>query len=237
MSELQLHRELPVAVWRDNPAFAHLLGISPLLAISDSSIKAVALGIALLIVCVSSAMTLSLLSSQIQSRYKFLWYGVILASYTSLVVLVLQLFFFPLARELGIYTYLIACNFALLLKMDGYVGHKELGFVATDSLKLGLSLLLALVLFSVLREIFLTGSLFQGWQLLIPGESLPIEANLDSRSSLFRFMALQPAAFILLGLLLAVLRKFGKLNNSPLLHREQNQAKRARVTGRLKKSA
>ncbi len=236
MSELQLHRELTASVWRGNPAFVHLLGISPLLAISDSGIKAIALGIALTIVCVSSAMTLTILRSHIQDRYRFLWHGVVLASYTSLAVLILQLFFFSLSRELGIYAYLIACNFALLLKMDGYIENKDLGFVAIDSLKLGLSLLLALLLFSALREILLTGTLFQGWQLLIPGESLAFGANLDSRSSLFRFVALQPAAFILLGLLLAVLRKVGKQDDSPPLHREQGQVERARVTGRLKKS-
>lgn len=236
MSEFRLHSDIPASLWHNNPSLVHLLGISPLLAVSDSSIKALALGLALAVVCCCSAITLVALRSHVQSRFAYLWYAVVLAAFTSLVVLILQLFFYSLYRELGVYCYLIGCNLALLVKMEGYRRSNDYLVVAKDSLKLGLSLLLALLLFAALREILLTGSLFQGWELLIPGEVVEADSKLDSRNSLFRFAALQPAAFILLGLLLATLRKFGKLDLAPPQHRTSTEVERARVTGRLKKS-
>lgn len=233
------YSEKPASIWRDNPMIVHLLGISPLIAVTDSATKALGLGVGLLLVATLSALTLQRLHQFIESswqQYSILWIGLTLASYTTVFVLILQLYFFPLFRELGIYSYLITCNFALLIKMGPYTQHAKWTYVLTDSLKLGISLLLALVGFGILRELLFSASVFNGWEMLLPGTPGGTELLLENRESVFRFAVLQPAGFILLGLSIAILRRTRSLNASPPPHRSDEPVERARVTGRLKES-
>lgn len=236
MSELDLKANSAQGIWHNNPTLAHLLGLSPLLAISDRASKAIALGVCMLLVCLLSATTVRLLRHKIDMPWRFIWYGLIMAAYTSLCTLFLQLAFFPLWRELGIYSLLIASNFALLIKMDSFRAAETLGNSVTAALRLSAGLLLALVLFATIREFLLTGTLLSDWYLLLLQDSSLASSTL-AHEEVFRFSKLQPAGFILLGLLIALANWTGILKSDPLQNRTTETVKRARITGRLEKES
>lgn len=234
MSEIQLHREQPASLWRDNPMLVHLLGITPLMAVSDSATKALALGLGLVIISLLTALSLWGLRQFLQAKWRYLWIGLTLAAYTSGLALVIELNFFALYRELGIYIFLIAGNLALVIKMEAYLSFPRWDQVLLDSTKLGLSLCLALLGFALLRELLLAGTVFHNWELLLPGTVGGPELLMENRNTIFPFGLLQPVGFILLGLCVALLRLSNTQSDSPPKHRNNSAVKRARVTGRLK---
>lgn len=233
MNELGLQAHQPASVWRNNPSLVHLLGLNPLLAITDSLVKALALGTATMLAVLASAVAVYLLSDLIPSRWRYLWYSIILACLVSLIILPLQLYWYPLARELGIYPALIACNFALLLRMDCFKNSPNAGSILLDAMRLGMGLMLALVLFATVREWLLYGSVLNSWQLLLPGDEPA--ANMPQPPAVWtHFARLQPAAFMLLALIIALGNWTGLLRPDPLQNRSGTEVERARVSGALK---
>ncbi|MEQ8314716.1 MAG: Rnf-Nqr domain containing protein [Gammaproteobacteria bacterium] len=233
MNELGLQAHQPASVWHNNPSLVHLLGLSPLLAVTDSLVKALALGTATMLAVLASAVAVYLFSDLIPSRWRYLWYSIILACLVSLIILLLQLNWYPLARELGIYPALIACNFALLLRMDRFKNSPSAGSMLLDTMRLGMGLMLALVLFATVREWLLYGSVFNSWQLLLPGDVSA--ANRQQPPVVWmHFARLQPAAFMLLALIIALGNWAGLLRPDPLQNRRSTEVERARVSGALK---
>jgi Na+-translocating ferredoxin:NAD+ oxidoreductase RnfE subunit len=234
MSELDRFAESPTTVWTNNPALVWLMGLSPLLAVSQTAVVGTALALITLLVCLASALTMYGLRSYIAPRHLYLWIVIILAGYTSLISQLLQIWFYPLYRELGIYTYLVACNFALLVKMPSYQKAAAAPPVLLDACKLGIALGIVLIGFSMLRELLISRAIFANLPLLIP-------ANFDAgaaamQSDWIKFMALQPGALILLGLVVAICNAVGITKPEAYYHRDEPPIERARVTGRLKSS-
>lgn len=234
MSELDTKAQIPPSLWHNNPSLVQLLGLSPLMAVSDSASKGAALALGTLLVCIFSATAIHLLRRFIDEKWRYLWFSIILASIGTFIILLLQLYWYPLSRELGVYSVLIVCNLALLLQMDNYYQQHNPAKLLGQACSLGIALLLALVLFSMLREFIISGAVFSQWQLLIPNNPQAM-ASLSNTGELFRFAKLQPAGLILLGLLIALGNSFGAWRSAPLKHRQASRAKRARVSGRLKK--
>ena len=213
-----------------------LLGLSPVLAISTTVANGLGLGISTALVMLLSSFTVSMLRTTINRQWRYVWYLAITASYTTILDILLQWFYFPLHRELGIYVPLICCNFAVLLRLEVYAfGHHWRSSIK-DAAVTGSGFIAALVVLSGLREYIGTGTLMSNWQLLLPTSiSAGLIEDSSSAGELFNFALLLPAAFILLGLLVA-----GKnLINDSLAGNRLEQAeefepiKRARVTGGL----
>ncbi len=236
MSELDIKARAPVSLWHNNPSLVHLLGLSPLLAVSDSATKGAALGAGTLATCIASALAVWLLQKLIDEKWRYLWFSVILASFGSLILLGLQLYWYPLSRELGVYSVLIVCNLALLLQMDNYYRQESVVSVLKTSSSLGAGILLALLLFSCLREILISGVVFEQWQLLQPGSDLSAVTS-SASSERFRFVRLQPAAFILLGLLIALGNRLNVWPGALDHQQKETQVARARVSGALKNAS
>lgn len=235
MSHLDLQAEQDSSLWSNNPVLVGLLGISPVLALSDRSSTALAIGLCTLLVGVAAALTVFALRGRLAVNLRYPGYSLILAFITSLLALVVELNFYPLWRELGVYLYLVAANFALLLKMDTYYQSERLIWVFKDVCKLGLGFLVALLLLALVREALMTGTVFSDWAILLPG-SESLDPMLRQQSGeWFRFGALPPAGFILLGLLIAVLRQAGLLKAPHFEANNPDVVKRERVTGRLKR--
>lgn len=235
MSQLDLQASQESSIWRDNPAFVHLLGISPLLALSDRSSTAFALGICTLLVGVTSALSCFAANKYLPKNLRYASFSLILAFFTSIVALIVELYFYPLWRELGVYLYLIAANFALMLKMDSYSKAEDLTKVLKDAFSLCLGLLVALVAFACIRELLLTGTILSDWRLLLPRSETLEPLSRQQTGELFQFSGLQPAAFILLGLVIAGLRQLNFIKHAKNELRNEGEIARERVTGRLKR--
>lgn len=230
---------LPAPIWIRNPMLTQLLGLSPLLALSTTATKGLVLGFISALVCLSAVSINALAHTKVRPAWRFVWYLFLTSSLTTGIDLILQLTRLPLHGELGYYLPLIACNFAILVYLetrnnDLIDASHSYSLASTFSYCAGI--ILALTLFSSFRELLIFGSIFRDWPLLTTIASNNIEnAVYSSSEQLNPFAALQPGAFILLGLFLAAKKlidnRFNlKDNKLPVKIKE---VERARVTGKL----
>lgn len=238
MNDLEIQASREGMVWENNPVLIQLLGLSPVLAVSNTLAYGVGLGVATFFVCVFSCLTASMLKGTIPQRWRLVWFMLILASYTTIVETISQLYFYPLFLRLGVYLPLICCNVAILVRMET-VSVKSAWPIATlDAAKTGIGFLIAIVLLSACRELLASGTLFANWQLLLPtsSEVATMASNIDE-PRFFRFADTQAGVLILLGMLVALFNFLAQLTNRSSIDNseEPTPVKRARVTGRLSK--
>ena len=214
----------------NNPTITGFLGISPLLAISQSSIVGSALAFSTAVVCLASAATVYGLRSVIRPQHVFLWVTAIMSCYTTILAQLMEVWFYPLVRELGIYLYLIACNFALLVKLPSY-RNSAASPCGRGCARLSVAFGASLIGFSMLRELLISRTLFANIQLLLPRS---FEAVVTPESTgISTFVASAPGAFILLGLLIAICQ-VRYAHTEAYYHQDEQPVERARITGRLK---
>ncbi|MBV55192.1 MAG: electron transport complex subunit RsxE [Gammaproteobacteria bacterium] len=236
VSELQLNSSQASSPWTNNPVLVQLLGLSPVLAISTTLVNGLGLGISTALVMLLSSVTVSTLRTKINQRWRFTWYLLITASYTTILDSLLQWFYSPLHRELGIYIPLICCNFAVLIRLEVHAINHHWRSALKDAALTGSGFIVAIVALSSLRELIGRGTLLADWQLLLPvSQATAVISKGSNTTEYFDFALLLPAAFILLGLLIAGKNLIDcKLNeNAPVTAREIEPIKRARVTGGL----
>ena len=238
MNDLELQAGKEGMVWENNPVLMQLLGLSPVLAVSSSLVYGIGLGVATFFVCVLSCLTASVLKEAIPHKWRLVWYMLILASYTTLVETISQLYFYPLFLRLGIYLPLICCNVAILIRMETVAAQSPWPIATLDAAKTGSGFLIALILLAACRELLVSGTILANWQLLLSASSelSTVASNQDDRQ-FFRFANTQAGVLILLGLLVALLNSLSQLTSSTAIDESENlvPAKRARVTGRLSK--
>lgn len=238
MSTLEQKAQDSQLIWRNNSVLVQLLGLSPVLGVSTQLAYGIGLGVVTSIVLVASCLSASLFRKTISKRWRLLWFMLILASYTTLAEALMQLFYFPLHAKLGIYVPLICCNIAILIRMETKAYHSNWQNTCIDAIKTGAGFFIAIALFSGLREFLSRGKLLANWELLLPSASnFTNDFIIFTDSPIFSFAGSQAAAFFLLGLLLALINFLTNSFTSGE-KKQKNEiipAKRARVTGRLRR--
>ena len=238
MSELEYRARKNQSLWQNNPVLVQLLGLSPVLAVSTTLVNGIGLGIATFIVMLLSCISVSLLKFQINSNWRFTWFLIIMASYTTVIDLLMQWLYFPLYKQLGIYVPLICCNIAILMRMEVRASSSHWKLAAVDAGKTGAGYFLAIILLAGLREFLGQGSLFSNWQLLIPS-TLLVDTSPTSmqQNPGFGFVSAQPMALILLGIIVAAKNFSDGFFDRKADTQAENYTpvQRARVTGQLKK--
>ena len=238
MNDLELQSEKEGMVWENNPVLIQLLGLSPVLAVSSTLACGIGLGVATFFVCVLSCLTASVLKGTIPHKWRLIWTMLILASYTTIVEIICQLYFYPLFLRLGVYLPLICCNVAILIRMETVARQSPWSVATLDAAKTGFGFLIALCLLAFCRELLVSGTISANWQLLFPSSS-ELSTNTSNLNDIhfFRFANTQAGVLVLLGLLVALLNSLSQLTNSNVLDESEKlvPAKRARVTGRLSK--
>lgn len=224
-------------IWRNNVVLAQLLSLSPILAISQTAIKGIALALcSSLVLLLATLITLSI-QKHIRSSLRFIWILFVTASLTTLLDTVLQLVVYPLHQELGIYVPLISCNLAIILflehlfQSDKRLSHYEI-LRSTGKVIVGLTI--AITVFSALRELLAYGTVFRDLYLITANASDPVDIALYSRDKqFFGFALTQPGAFILLGLMIALTQWLKQKFPSSQQTQPVKPVVRARVTGKL----
>jgi electron transport complex protein RnfE len=238
VNDLELQSEKEGMVWENNPVLIQLLGLSPVLAVSSTLAYGIGLGVATFFVCILSCLTASVLKGTIPHKWRLIWTMLILASYTTIVEIICQLYFYPLFLRLGVYLPLICCNVAILIRMETVARQSPWSVATLDAAKTGFGFLIALCLLAFCRELLVSGTIFANWQLLFPSSS-ELSTNTSNLNDIhfFRFANTQAGVLVLLGLLVALLNSLSQLTNSNVLDESEKlvPAKRARVTGRLSK--
>ena len=179
---------------KDNPVFVMLLGMCPTLGVTSSAFNGLGMGIATLFVLLMSNIVVSLVKSQIPSKVRIPAFIVIIASFVTIVEMVLEAFIPFLYEQLGIFIPLIVVNCLILGRAEAYASKKDLLSSIIDALGMGIGFTIALTLLGAVREILGSGSLFN------------LKMVSEDASTLILFI-LPPGAFIALAYLSVLFNK------------------------------
>ncbi|MEX2365839.1 MAG: electron transport complex subunit E [Pseudohongiellaceae bacterium] len=190
-------------LWRNNPALVQLLGLCPLLAVSNSVVNALGLGLATLLVLLGSNLCVSLLRHRITQAIRLPAFVLIIATFVTCAELLMQAYAFQLYQALGIFIPLIVTNCTILGRAEAFAARNPVLPALMDGLMMGLGFALVLVVLGALRELLGTGQVLANMQLLLPfaGDwTITVFSNYPG----FLLAILPPGAFIFLGLLIAL---------------------------------
>ena len=195
-------------LWTNNQALVALLGLCPLLAVTNNIVNAIGLGLATTFVLVASNTTVSIFRNQIRKEVRIPIFVLLIASFVTIVELLMQSYFYDLYLILGIFVPLIVTNCAILGRAEAYASKNTWGKSALDGLMMGIGFSIILVILGAMRELIGSGTLFDQSALLLGdiGETLSITIFDDYQGTLLAI--LPPGAFIGLGLIVAIKNYF-----------------------------
>lgn len=181
-------------VLNENPTFRLVLGMCPTLALTTAAINGIGMGLATTFVLVGSNLAISLLKNFIPSKVRIPAYVVIIATFVTIVDMIMQAFVPALYESLGIYIPLIVVNCIILARAESFASKNSLLPSIIDGLGMGAGFTVALLLLGSIREILGSGSWF----------GIPVVSEGFSPAVI---MILPPGGFITLGLVLGLLNK------------------------------
>jgi len=181
---------------KENPVFVLLLGMCPTLGVSSSAINGIGMGLATTFVLVMSNILVSMVAGFIPDKVRIPSYVVIIATFVTIVQLVMQAYVPALYASLGLFIPLIVVNCIVLGRAEAFASKNSVFDSMLDGLGMGIGFTLALTLLGSIREILGTGKVF----------SLTIFP--ENYGSLIFVLA--PGAFIVLGYLIAIINKIKK---------------------------
>ena len=191
-------------LWNNNQALVALLGLCPLLAVTNNAANAISLGIATTFVLVASNLSVSLFRNYIRKEVRIPIFVLLIASFVTLVDLLMQSFFYDMYLILGIFVPLIVTNCAILARAEAFASKNTWDRSVIDGLMMGIGFSIVLVLLGAMREILGSGTLFDQADLIFGdlGSSLKVTFFDQYQGTLIAL--LPPGAFIGLGLIVAL---------------------------------
>ena len=178
---------------RENPTFVLLLGMCPTLGTTSSAINGMGMGLATMFVLVCSNVAISAIKNLIPDMVRIPSYIVVIASFVTLLQMVMQAYVPSLYKTLGLFIPLIVVNCIVLGRAEAFAAKNSPLPALFDGLGIGLGFTIALTLLGSVRELLGTGKVF-GFTLF------PEDYGV-------LFFILAPGAFIVLGYLIAIVNK------------------------------
>ncbi len=174
---------------RENPVFVLLLGLCPALGVTTSAFNGLGMGLATTFVLVSSNIVVSLIKNFIPSKVRIPSFIVVIASFVTIVDLVMEAYLPALFESLGLFIPLIVVNCLVMGRAEAFASKNNTGSAIVDGLGMGLGFSFALTLLGGVREILGAGEFFG--LTIFPGDGMLV-------------FVLAPGAFIGLGYLVAL---------------------------------
>ena len=147
-------------LWRENPVFVQVLGMCPVLAVSNSAQNALAMGLATLFVLVMSNIVVSALRRFIPKQVRIATFILIIATFVTVVEYLIQAISLELHKALGAFISLIVVNCLILGRAEAFASKNQMSRSILDGLGMGIGFAFALLCLGSVREIFGSGSLF-----------------------------------------------------------------------------
>lgn len=147
-------------VWRENPVFVMMLGMCPTLAVTNSAMNALAMGVATTFVLITSSLLVSLFRNLIPSEVRIATYIVIIATFVTIVDYTMQAVSQPLYHALGAFIQLIVVNCIILGRAEACASRNKPLKSMVNAAGMGLGFTLALLSLGSVRELLGSGSLF-----------------------------------------------------------------------------
>ncbi len=191
-------------LWKNNPALVQILGLCPLLAVTNSVINGLGLGLATLLTLVLSNTTVSLIRHYVRPEIRIPVFVLVIASIVTVIELAMHAYFHELYLILGIFIPLIVTNCAIIARAESFASKNPVGPAFFDGLMMGLGFAAVLIVLGAIREVLGSGTLLANAHLMF-GEAargFAITVIEDYRG--FLLAILPPGAFIGLGLLIAL---------------------------------
>ena len=177
---------------RENPTFVLILGMCPTLGTTTSAINGAGMGIATMFVLIMSNIVISLIKNLIPDKVRIPAFVLIIATFVTVVQMVLKKFMPDLYDSLGVFLPLIVVNCIILARAESFASHNKVLDSALDGLGIGLGFTLSLTVIGAVREILGSGSVF-GYK-FIEGDGMIA-------------FVLAPGAFLVLGYLMVLFNK------------------------------
>ena len=179
-------------IFKENPTFVLFLGMCPTLAVTTAAINGLGMGLSTMAVLICSNAFISLLRKFIPDKVRIAAYVVVIASFVTVVEMLMKAYVPVLSKSLGLYIPLIVVNCIILGRAEAFASKNGVLASAVDGLGMGLGFTAALTLIGMIRELLGAGTFF--------GMELPIP-NLQPMS----IMIMPPGAFLTLALIVMVI--------------------------------
>ena len=187
-------------VWRgvakENPTFVLVLGMCPTLGTTTSAENGFGMGVATMAVLIMSNIVISLIKNVIPDKVRIPAFIVVIASFVTVIQMLMQAFVPSLYASLGVFIPLIVVNCIILGRAEAFASKNGALDSALDGVGIGLGFTLALTAIGAVREVLGSGAIF-GYNLGI-GDYMPL------------VFVLAPGAFLVLGFLMVLFNKFLK---------------------------
>ncbi len=163
-------------VWKENPVFVMLLGLCPALAVTNTTINAIGMGLATLFVLVCSSALVSLLRNIIPKQVRIASYIVIIATFVTIVDYAIHAISLELYNALGAFIQLIVANCVILGRAESYASKNRITKSVVNAAGIGIGFTFALLCLGTVREILgsgtilgypLFGDAFQPWVVMV----------------------------------------------------------------------
>ena len=180
---------------KDNPTFVLVLGMCPTLATTTSAMNGLEMGLATMFVLILSNIVISLVAPVVPDKVRIPVYIVIIATFVTVLQLMMQAFVPDIYETLGLFIPLIVVNCIVLGRAEAFANKNSVGDSALDGIGVGIGFTLSLTVIGIVREILGSGSVF-GWK-FIPGDGILA-------------FVMAPGAFMVLGYLMVLFNKYLK---------------------------
>ena len=193
MSKLQI---ITKGILKENPTFVLILGMCPTLGVTSSAINGMGMGVATMAVLILSNMFIAMIKNLIPDKVRIPAFIVVIASFVTVVDMLMQAFVPSLYASLGVFIPLIVVNCIILGRAEAFASKNGVFDSALDGVGIGLGFTLSLTTIGAVREILGSGAIF-GLSLGI-GDYMPL------------VFVLAPGAFLVLGFLMVLFNKYLK---------------------------
>lgn len=175
----------------DNPTFIQMLGMCPTLAVTTSAVNGIGMGLATTAVLIGSNVAISMFKKLIPSKIRIPAFIVVIATFVTVVGLLMKAFVPALDKALGLFIPLIVVNCIILGRAEAFASKNSAVASAVDGIGMGLGFTISLTILGSVRELLGAGSIFG-------------TAIFGASYQPALIMILPPGAFLALGLLLAL---------------------------------
>ena len=209
-------KEFAKGFWSENPIFRLVLGLCPTLAVTTTAENGIGMGLAATFVLVCSNTVIAMMRNFIPKKIRIPAFIVAIATFVTIVDLVMNGYFHALHKSLGLFIPLIVVNCIILGRAEAFASKNGIVISVIDGLGMGFGFTISLVLLGAIRELLGNGTIFGA---AILGDSyIPL-----------LLMILPPGAFIVLGMLLglmnqAEIRLAERTGRTPLIRKEHDCA-------------
>ena len=178
---------------KNNPTFVLVLGMCPTLATTTSAMNGLEMGLATMFVLILSNIFISLIAPAVPDKVRIPVYIVVIATFVTLLQLLMQAFVPDVYNTLGLFIPLIVVNCIVLGRAEALANKNRVADSALDGIGIGIGFTLSLTVIGIVREILGSGSIF-GWK-FIPGDGILA-------------FVMAPGAFLVLGYLMVLFNKY-----------------------------